>query len=147
MKKQASRWGSLALLAAVLCGCRSFDSAWNEARQGSAAGSGIEGRWVGSWQNTNINSHTGQLRAVLVKRSDTNYTARFHATWGSHSGSFKTMLNGTNDGDDFVFESRKRILGFLIVTHGRANPTNFVSTYESRFDNGTFTMRRPAGTE
>ena len=42
-----------------------------------------------------------------------------------------------------MFEGRKRILGFLIVTRGRGDAKDLSSTYESRFDSGTFTLRRP----
>ena len=77
----------------------------------------------------------------------TTYAARFHAVWGSHSGSFRSKLVGQRTGDEFTFVGRKRILGFLITTRGQASATNFFSTYESRFDTGTFTLKRPAAGE
>ena len=139
MKKSLSL---LAMAIVLVAGCKSFDSEWTAARHSTA--SGIEGPWMGTWQNTN-NSHSGQLWAVISKKSETNYTAHFHATWGSHSGGFGTQLKGSWDGGNYVFEGRKRILGFLIKTRGQATPTNLFSTYESRFDNGTFTLARPVG--
>ncbi len=89
----------------------------------------------------------GALRALVTQVNPTNYAVRFHAVWGSHSGSFNTKLIGQREGDEFVFVGRKRILGFLITTRGHANATNFFSTYESRFDTGTFTLKRPAASE
>ena len=99
---------------------------------------------MGTWQNTN-NSHSGKLWAVVSRESETNYSAHFHATWGNHGGGFATHLTGQWDGGTYMFEGKKRILGFLIKTRGLATSTNLFSTYESRFDNGTFTLTRPSG--
>jgi hypothetical protein len=136
---------SLVGLLALAAGCTSFGKTAFQAewkRHRSGPNTGITGCWAGSWQNTN-NSHGGKLWAVIIQNSGTEYAARFEATWGEKSGSFKTKLKGRQEGDDFVFEGRKRIMGFLITTRGRANGTNFFSTYESRFDTGTFTLGRP----
>lgn len=130
------------LLMLALAGCKSFDKEWARARALPPAVSGMAGTWVGTWQNTN-NTHGGALRAIVTPSGADSYRARFHATWGNHEGSFTTRLKGTRDGDAFVFEGRKRILGFLIVTRGRGDAKDLSSTYESRFDSGTFTLRRP----
>ncbi|HTH48505.1 MAG TPA: hypothetical protein VMB21_13415 [Candidatus Limnocylindria bacterium] len=142
------RWSALyaGVVALLATGCTSFEKKWQTARQQPLPAGDLTGAWTGSWQNTN-NSHGGALRALITRVDGTDYTARFHAVWGSHSGSFKTRLTGRQEGDDFVFEGRKRILGFLITTRGHANATNFFSTYESRFDTGTFTLKRPAAGE
>ena len=139
------RWSLVyAGIAALLAtGCSSFDKKWQKARQQPLSAGDITGTWAGTWQNTN-NAHGGALRALVTQVNATNYTVHFHAVWGSHSGSFNTSLVGQREGDEFVFTGRKRILGFLITTRGQANATNFFSTYESRFDNGTFTLSRPA---
>ncbi len=128
--------------ALALAGCTSFETKWAAAVRVPSLASDPLGAWVGTWQNTN-NTHGGALRAILERKSETNYAATFHATWGNQSGSFTTRLKGTRDGDSLAFEGRKRLLFFLIRNAGQVNPTNFVSTYESRFDNGTFTLRRP----
>lgn len=134
---------TLLLLTIVgLTGCTSFETQWRDATAPSGLPGDLTGSWTGTWQNTN-NDHGGALRALVTRINETNYSARFHATWGSHSGSFRTKLKGRQEGDEFAFEGRKRIMGFLITTRGRANATNFFSTYESRFDNGTFTLGRP----
>lgn len=140
-----SIWSMILTLAGALmfAGCTSFEKEWQTTRPRSRPTDGLTGAWSGTWQNTN-NSHGGALRAVVTQVNATSYTARFHALWGSHSGSFRTKLVGQREGDEFVFVGRKRILGFLITTRGRANATNFFSTYESRFDTGTFTLKRPA---
>lgn len=139
MKSRFTIW-LLGALVALAAGCTSFEKRWQAAATGPA--DGITGRWTGTWQNTN-NDHGGALRALVTRLSETNYAARFHATWGEYSGSFQTELHGRMDGGEFVFTGRKRVLGFLVRTAGRADATNFFSTYESRFDNGTFTLHRP----
>ena len=141
MKSIAHGVAALFLMLA-LAGCTSFDKEWARARTQPPAASGMAGTWVGSWQNTN-NTHGGALRAIVIPSGADSYRARFNATWGNHTGSFTTRLKGTREGDAFVFEGRKRILGFLIVTRGRGDAKDLSSTYESRFDSGTFTLRRP----
>ncbi len=134
--------GLIALAAAMLCGCSSFERDWSRAAKLPALESDPLGAWAGTWQNTN-NTHGGELRALLVRNSATNYTATFHATWGRHSGTFRTRLKGGRTGNTLEFTGSKRLLFVRIRNVGSANPTNFVSTYESRFDNGTFTLTRP----
>lgn len=126
----------------LLCGCSSFDREWARAAKLPPLESDPMGAWTGTWQNTN-NTHGGALRAVLVRTSATNYTATFHATWGKHSGTFSTRLVGPRKGNELEFSGSKRLLFVRIRNVGTVNPTNFVSTYESRFDNGTFTLSRP----
>ena len=130
------------LLMLTLVGCRSFDKEWARVRARPPAASGMAGTWTGTWQNTN-NTHGGALRAIITPAGTDGYQARFHATWGNHKGSFTTRLKATREVDALVFEGRKRILGFLIVTRGRGDAKDLSSTYESRFDSGTFTLRRP----
>lgn len=134
--------GLAALAAAVLCGCSSFERDWAGAAKLPVLESDPLGAWVGTWQNTN-NTHGGELRALLVRNSATNYTATFHATWGQHSGTFRTWLTGERTGNTLEFTGSKRLLLVRIRNRGEVSPTNFVSTYESRFDNGTFTLTRP----
>jgi hypothetical protein len=133
------RFGLL-LVTVILAGCTSFEKDWNSAS--TATTGGIAGRWVGTWQNTN-NTHGGVLKAVLKPDGTNEFAARFYAEWGSHSGSFKTTLRGHFENDTFLFDSSKRIMGFKITTRGNATPTDFFATYSSRFDNGTFTLKRP----
>lgn len=137
-------WGVVAGLAVLLlAGCRSFEKEW----QAAPSGPGIEGRWVGTWQNTN-NSHAGPLRAILVRKGDGKegdvYAARFHAGWGKRTGSFRTVLRGGMKDGEFQFRGRRRILGVPIRTDGWATPERIESGYDSPFDRGTFSLRREA---
>jgi hypothetical protein len=136
---------ALALLAFVVVGCRSFEKDWAAAATSVSATAHpdlpVTGRWIGTWQNTN-NTHAGPLRAVVWQESDRQLKARFHAEWGSRSGSFTSRLIGSWDGHQFTFTGRRRILGVLIRTQGDITPDRFDARYDSRFDRGTFTLHR-----
>ncbi len=144
MKMRQNTWkvGLTAAALVLLCGCSSFEREWARAAKLPPLESDPMGAWTGTWQNTN-NTHGGALRALLVRTSPTNYTATFHATWGKRSGTFSTRLKGVREGNELEFTGSKRLLMVRIRNVGTVNPTNFVSTYESRFDNGTFTLSRP----
>jgi hypothetical protein len=143
---------NLAVLFSVLllCGGCSFSRAWNQAGRTPPPADSIEGRWEGRWLSEH-NGHTGRLRCVLTRsgdRTSTNtYTAHFRATyWKIFWYSYKA---------EFPFEPREGVwhfqgdenLGWLAggIYHyeGRVSPTNFHSTYRSKYDHGTFEMCRP----
>ncbi len=132
----------VATLGVATSGCRSFEKDWAAAaRIPIPAGDPLGGRWTGAWQNTN-NAHGGDLRAIVPPSESTRRTVRFFATWGGHSGSFTSPLNVTSTGDTATFVGRRRILGFRITTRGEARHGRFDATYQSVFDNGTFTLKR-----
>ena len=137
----------LALL--VLCGGCGFSRAWSKAGRTLPPSDSIEGRWEGRWLS-DVNGHTGRLRGVLTRSAEnTNtYTAHFRATyWKIFRYSYKA---------EFPFEPQDGVwhfrgdenLGWLAggVYHyeGAVSPTNFHSTYRSKYDHGTFEMSRPS---
>ncbi len=121
-------------------GCRSFEGDWKKFPENPQ--SSVTGRWTGSWQNTN-NTHNGALRAVIIPKGSSDYTARFEAQWGSHTGHFSTLIRGYQTNDTFVFSGSKRIFGIKITTAGKIDHQQFKATYDSRFDTGIFTLNRP----
>lgn len=132
----------VATVAVATSGCRSFEKDWAAAAQVPIpAGDPLGGLWTGTWQNTN-NAHGGELRAIVPPSDSTRRTARFFATWGGHSGSFTSPLAVASNGDTATFVGRRRILGFRITTRGEAKNGRFNATYQSPFDNGTFTLKR-----
>ena len=137
-------WAIAAACTLATAGCRSFEKDWTAARSGSLAvdARGLSGAWSGTWQNTN-NTHGGPLRAVLWRVDDDEYQARFHAGWGTRSGSFSTRLKGGWTNDVFVFSGTRRVFGVPIRTAGRADARRLESGYDSPFDRGTFTLGRP----
>ncbi|QNN22281.1 hypothetical protein HED60_08355 [Planctomycetales bacterium ZRK34] len=140
-------------LAALVCvvgllgGCSSFERDWEVAGESPTPTDAITGRWTGTWQS-DVNQHTGELRAIITPIDKDTYQARYHATWGGWlSGEYTTDLQVTGrDGGRVQFESSKD-LGWLYggVYHmtGHATPTEFISHYKSEHDHGTYTLNRP----
>ena len=133
---------AIAAFLLLLTGCRSFEKDWARAGAPPERPALGTGRWVGTWQNTN-NTHSGALRAVVTALDGTNHTARFQAQWGKHTGGFRARLPGVWQDGRLVFSGSERILGFRIDTAGTLTDETLDATYTSRFDVGTFTLRRP----
>jgi pimeloyl-ACP methyl ester carboxylesterase len=64
--------------------------------------------------------------------------AMLRLDYSGHGASSGRFEDGT-----YVFTGSRRIVGMKIATAGRISPTNFVATYDSAFDRGTFTLKRP----
>src|SRR5262245_29939210 len=79
-----ARMGAV-LLFAMLCGCSSFNRDWDRAAKTIPPGDSIEGRWEGRWISE-TNGHNGKLRCLMTRESETNYQARFRA---SYAGIFR----------------------------------------------------------
>ncbi len=133
------RPASLLVAALLVSGCSSFEKEWAAAP--ASAPDGVSGRWIGRWQNTN-NTHGGALRAVVKPDGKEGYDARFHAEWGSHSGSFRTPLPGAFKDGEYRFRGSRRILGVKITTAGNIGTNGFDATYDSAFDRGIFRLQR-----
>jgi hypothetical protein len=131
----------------LLCGCSSFNRAWREAAAPPVGAPSIEGRWEGRWLS-DVNGHTGRLRCLLSRNAETNYTARFRATyWKVFRYSYSVNLHLDPQGDGVWrldgSEDLGALAGGVYRYVGRVTPTNFFSTYESTYDHGTFQMNRP----
>lgn len=131
----------------LAAGCSTpFSRAWEAAAHPPADPAGISGRWIGTWQNTN-NTHSDRMRAVLERVSPTEYRASFHAKYRKVLGfKYETRFHGDVRDGVFVFKGEED-LGMLAGGQyrytGSISPTNFFSTYDSKYDSGTFTLRRP----
>jgi len=127
-------------------GCSTFNRDWQKAARQPTPADTIEGRWEGKWLSE-VNGHSGKLRCLLSRDSDTRFAARFHATYG-HVFHFTYTVPLTVQphygGWEFDGEANLGTLaGGVYYYEGRASPTNFHSTYRSKFDHGTFEMMRP----
>jgi len=136
----------------VVCGllssCSSFQRSWREAAATGALppGDDIFGRWEGTWKSDS-SGHNDKLRCVISKVDSEHYTAKFHAKY-KHIFSFgySVPLVVTNDGTKRTFKGEAdlgKLAGGLYTYEGSANPTNFYSRYDSKYDHGTFQMTRP----
>jgi len=106
----------------------------------------IEGRWEGKWLS-DVNGHTGQLRCLLFRETDSRYQARFRATyWKVFRFSYAVSLQFEQQETNWQFtgdEDLGKLAGGIYHYDGQVTRTNFFSTYWSKYDHGTFQLRRP----
>lgn len=106
----------------------------------------MEGRWEGKWLS-DVNGHTGKLRGLLSRETEDRYVARFRATYGKiFRFSYTVPLTVQPHYGGWEFDGEVdlgKMAGGAYYYEGRASPTNFLSTYRSTYDHGTFEMQRP----
>jgi hypothetical protein len=134
-------------LAMAATGCSTFNSDWKRASATTATAHDIDGRWEGSWLSDR-NGHHGGLRCLVSRLDDRSYRARFKATyWKFLRFSYTVNLQATREPSGlFNFQGEANLGwwgGGVYHYDGHATPTNFFSTYRSKYDHGTFRMARP----
>jgi len=134
------------ILLVALTGCSSFNRDYKKALLAGAPRNSIEGPWVGTWLSGK-NGHHGELRGIITQRDDQMYHTRFKATFWkifTYTSEADFEMQPHNDGYEF-FGTKK--LGWLAggeyTYEGRVNPERFYSTYQNKWDQGTFEMERP----
>lgn len=142
------RIGALAGLCSLLalCGCSTFNRDWRRAAAQPAAPASVEGRWEGRWLS-GVNGHKGKLRCLLTRGNQEWFQARFRATYGGifrFSYTVPLALQAHDIGWELSGEADLgKLAGGNYYYEGRVTPTNFASTYRSKYDHGTFELRRP----
>ena len=145
MMRAASIAGLLAVL--VFTGCSSFNRDWRRAGANPPGPDSVEGRWEGTWQS-DANHHHGNLRCLMSQETNSLYRARFRATYGgvfkfNYTAHFEFQPHATL-GWEFSGEADLgKLAGGTYYYEGRATPTNMTSIYRSKYDHGTFDLRRP----
>ena len=143
---------TLKLLAAaglIFCGCSTFNRDWHQAAIEPIPTNSIAGRWEGRWSST-VNGHNDTLRALVTLADANHYDVRFRAAYKKwltvHFGYTVRMQvdRATNGAVGFHgTEDLGWLAGGTYTYEGYATPTNFFSTYRSKYDRGTFQMNRP----
>ena len=149
---QSVRAAAFGALAAVVCGClsgcSSFERAWKKAAGAPVSQNGIAGRWTGRWESEE-NHHGGALRCIVTEQTNGVQLARFHARYKrlfNLTFGYTVPLETVRAGDGMDFHGVASLgwyAGGLYHYEGRANATNFFSTYSCKYDHGTFRMERP----
>ncbi len=133
----------LAVAIFVCTGCSSFNRDWR--KMPPEVSSYIEGRWEGTWQSDSP-GHAGRLRCLLTKVEEGKYEAKFHAKYKKVLGfGYTAILDGNTEAELFKFSGEAdlgKLAGGIYRYDGKISPTNFFSTYKSKYDNGTLTLRR-----
>ncbi len=146
-RQRAALLGGLTALAVALTGCSSFNRDYKKALLKGEPENSIEGPWIGSWVSDK-NSHHGELRGIITQVEGNTYETRFKAKfWGifTYTSAAQFAMEPHNAGFEF-FGTKK--LGWLAggeyTYEGRVSPEKFFSTYQNKWDNGTFEMERPS---
>ncbi len=146
-RQRAALLGGLTALALALTGCSSFNRDYKQALLKGEPKNSIEGPWIGTW-DSDKNSHHGELRGIITQVEGNTYETRFKAKfWGifTYTSAAQFAMEPHNEGFEF-FGTKK--LGWLAggeyTYEGRVSPEKFFSTYQNKWDNGTFEMERPS---
>lgn len=140
----------LLLTAMFFTGCSTFNKEWKTALAEPPPTTSISGPWEGRWVSDK-NGHTGKVRGILRQTNSEEYDAYFHATfWKIFSASYRVPLTFEEQGER-VLLSGEADLGLLsggaYRYEAEATPSTFFSTYKSKYDHGTFEMKRPTPAE
>ena len=148
------------LLLPMACGC-AFDREWRRLKRAQFAAANSEsptpatqpadalaGRWEGKWVSGK-NKHTGDLRAIITPVNETTYRVEYDATFLAvlRFDHGMTLAAARQPDGTVSFEGEENlgaIAGGVYRYKGSADGRTFTSTYESKYDHGTFDMARPA---
>jgi hypothetical protein len=153
-----SRLAPIALTLLLLAGCSRFERDWKAAIARPAPATNpasIDGPWQGRWQSDAGHGGGdlgpvhggGDLRCILRAGEDGRYQARFRATFaGFLKAGYIVRLTATPQAGGLRVEGSED-LGFLAGGQYRYEGTitaeQFLCTYRSKHDHGTFRLARP----
>jgi hypothetical protein len=141
---------ALVLTLALLCaGCSRFEKDWRTAAAlNSTSTTSLAGRWQGTWKS-DVNGHTDELRCLIQPAGEGQFTARYHARYrrGLFRFTFQytvpLVAKATDSGWTFSGQADLGWLaGGMYRYAGTVSSNRFHSTYDSRYDRGTFEMQR-----
>ncbi len=130
-------------------GCSSFDRAWEASPPRTTSDSLPTGCWEGTWHSDG-NGHQGSLRCIVTRRDNSEFDARYYATYSwwiiPFSFEYTVPLTIVRDGDSWYSRGSAElscwVAGGLYEYEGRASGDDFVATYRCDFDRGVFRLKR-----
>ncbi len=134
--------------AVMLCGCSTFNHEWRRAARTPAPANDITGRWEGRWISKS-SGHNDAMKCLVTKVDERHYDARFYAAykkWITIHFAYTVRLEARPATDGVAFRGKEdlgALAGGVYTYEGFATPTNFSSLYDSRYDRGTFELKRP----
>ena len=147
----------LLTLTGMIClgGCSTFQRDWETQTSLTAtedapkkeppSGEGLLGRWKGSWYS-DTTGHDGALRCIITRQEDDSLHARYHAIYGGMlTFEYDMPMTVRQEGDVFHFSAQHDLgwlAGGMYTYDGTVVGDEFMSTYSSKGDNGTFEMQR-----
>ena len=137
----------LVLAVVALTGCRSFQGEWRAARAQAVPTDQITGAWEGTWQNRS-GGHMDRMRAVISASGPETYRVHYYA-WYQRvlTFSYVAELRAIRREGETVFFTGEADLGWWAGGRyryeGQASPAEFLCSYDSKYEVGTFTLKRP----
>lgn len=146
MKRTLFVFGLLSCLG--LSACSNFEAEWDR-RLHTMPLDGFDGCWSGEWRS-DVNGHNGDLRAIVTRSGDSQYSIRYHALYGPKA--FPIPFQYTLD------EVKVTVAGETLKVDGSIDLGLFgkysyagecvgdiyKSTYISEYDRGIFDLKRTA---
>src|SRR6185436_3592567 len=140
---------AMAASALLFTGCSAFNYEWRQAAGKPVPTNDIAGPWEGRWISK-ATGHENKLRALITPVDTNHHDVKFHAAYKSETFKFITVHFGytvrmeTKPGTNGVAfhgaEDLGALAGGVYTYDGFTNPTNFFSTYKSKYDHGVFEM-------
>ncbi len=125
------------------CGCSSFNREWEEFP--AMGKDSPAGRWVGRW-NSQVNGHEGDLRCMISPAEKDMYEAKFEASYGpALTFRYSMSFSATREDRSWILEGEEDLgllAGGIYRYRGTVDLTDFVATYSSAKDMGTYRMTR-----
>jgi hypothetical protein len=130
-------------------GCSSFDRDWEATPPRASADSLPTGCWEGTWHSDG-NGHQGSLRCIVTRRDNSEFDARYYATYSwwifPFTFEYTVPLTIVREGDSWYSRGSAElscwVAGGLYEYEGRSAGDDFVATYRSDFDRGIFRLKR-----
>jgi hypothetical protein len=143
---RAYRWSCSLVLAGLVCGCSSFNREWRRMGEQPPPANTLSGRWEGHWAS-DANAHQGKLRCIITHQTNDLYAAWFRASYMTILRfNYTVPLRVESRESGWRFRGEEDLgaaAGGVYRYVGSATPTNFHSTYDSKYDRGIFEMQRP----
>ena len=125
---------ALALTLVLAAGCQSTQTAAQS-----------QTRWAGTWKDTRVANHGGELQCSAQKTGDNQWAARFYGNCGREY-SYEVPMAGTSDGKRVAFEGTVDLGekdGGVYTWNGHMEGDKFVGEYSTaRGKAGVFEMTR-----
>jgi hypothetical protein len=131
----------------LLAGCSSFHRQWRQATKQAIPRNDISGPWEGRWISE-ASGHKDRLRCIISPGATNAYDAHFYANYRTiFHFTYTVPLQVRKTDTNYTFSGEAdlgKLAGGVYTYEGFATPTNFFSTYNSKYDHGRFEMSRPS---
>ena len=131
----------------LLTGCSSYNRKWRAALAQPIPTDSIAGPWEGHWIS-DVNGHKGRLRCIIIPGGDGLYDAQYHAKYRRILSFGYTVPLRAEETENRTWKfsgeaDLGKLAGGVYTYEGSATPSQFFSTYHSKYDHGKFELSRP----